>query len=189
MAVSVAVAFGIATWWLHLQQGYWAVISALLVMQSSIGGTLGASRDRFIGTLLGAAVGGVAAYVRPETMWGEAAALVLCGGALTVVAARWPSLKVAPVTSVIMIVGNAVRAGSLEAAGTRVFEITLGSLIGVLAAIFIFPAPARQAVGNRVAGTLGDLARLLALIAERLERPVRRARCRPCRCTTRSAPT
>lgn len=171
VAVSVAVAFGIASWGLHLPQGYWAVISALLVMQTSIGGTLGASRDRLIGTLLGAVVGGVAAYVRPETMWGEALALVLCAGSLTVVASRWPSLKVAPVTSVIMIVGNAVHASSLEAARDRVIEITLGSLIGVVAAILIFPAPARQAVGNRVAGTLGDLARLLGLLAQRLDNP------------------
>ncbi|HEY3813802.1 MAG TPA: FUSC family protein [Caulobacteraceae bacterium] len=171
VGVSVAVAFGIATWWRHLPQGYWAVISALLVMQTSTGGTLGASRDRLVGTLLGALVGGVAAYVRPETMWGEMLALVLCAGSLTVVAARWPSLKVAPVTSVIMIVGNAAHATSLDAARDRVIEITLGSLIGVLAAVLIFPAPARQAVGNRVAGTLGDLAHLLTLLADRLDNP------------------
>ncbi|HWE46162.1 MAG TPA: FUSC family protein [Caulobacteraceae bacterium] len=171
VAVSVALAFGIASWALHLQQGYWAVISALLVMQTSIGGTLGASRDRLVGTLLGAVVGGVAAFVRPETMWAEALALVLCAGSLTIVAARWPSLKVAPVTSVIMIVGNAAHATSLIAARDRVLEITLGSVIGVVAAIFIFPAPARQVVGSRVAGTLGDLARLLALLADQLDNP------------------
>jgi hypothetical protein len=171
VAVSVAAAFAIASWWLNLPQGYWAVISALLVVQPSIGGTLGASRDRFVGTIVGAIVGGLASYLRPETPWGEMLALVICAGALTVVAARWPALRIAPVTSVIMIVGNATHAGSLEAAVTRVFEITVGSLVGVVAALLIFPAPARQAVANRVAWTLGDLARLMGLLAARLETP------------------
>jgi uncharacterized membrane protein YccC len=171
VAVSVGAAYAIASWWLKLPQGYWAVISALLVVQTSIGGTLGASRDRFLGTLVGALVGGFAAYVRPDTAWGELLALVLCSGPLTVVAARWPNLRIAPVTSVIMIVGAVNPADSLHAAQTRVLEITIGSVIGVLAAILIFPAPARRAVATRVAGTLGDLSRLLALYADRLEAP------------------
>jgi uncharacterized membrane protein (UPF0136 family) len=169
VAVSVAAAFSIASWGLHLTQGYWAVISALLVVQTSIGGTLAASRDRLIGTALGAVVGGAAAYLRPETPWGELIALVVCAGSLTVVAARWTSFRIAPVTAVIMIVGNATHVGSLHAAGERVIEISLGSIIGVLTTLLIFPAPARHAVAARVAGTLGDLARLLGLYVERIE--------------------
>src|SRR5262249_4262362 len=108
---------------------------------------------------------------RPETPWGEMLALVISAGLLTVVAARWPALRIAPVTAVIMIVGNPTHAGSIESAEARVIAIVVGSIVGVVAALLIFPAPARQAVANRVAGTLGDLARLMALLAARLETP------------------
>ena len=49
----------------HLPQGYWAAISALIVMQSNVGATLTASRTRLAGTAVGAVVGGL--FV---SMWG-----------------------------------------------------------------------------------------------------------------------
>ncbi|MBB6255339.1 putative membrane protein YccC [Nitrospirillum iridis] len=39
----------------NLPQGFWAVITAIMVMQASIGGSLKAAVDRFAGTLSGAA--------------------------------------------------------------------------------------------------------------------------------------
>jgi uncharacterized membrane protein YccC len=41
MTVAAVLAFA-AAWAFALPQGYWAVISAVVVMQSSLGGTLGA---------------------------------------------------------------------------------------------------------------------------------------------------
>ena len=55
-----AIAAGLAYWFaslLHLPGAYWAAISAIIVMQSEVGATVLASRDRFIGTILGAVVG------------------------------------------------------------------------------------------------------------------------------------
>lgn len=43
----------------HLPQGYWAAITALIVMQSNVGATVSASRTRLAGTAVGAVVGGV----------------------------------------------------------------------------------------------------------------------------------
>src|SRR5580658_2767022 len=43
----------------HLPEGYWAAISALIVMQSNVGATLSASRTRLAGTAIGAVVGGL----------------------------------------------------------------------------------------------------------------------------------
>jgi len=40
-------------WWialrLGLREGYWGAISAIIVLQSNFGATIGASRDRFLG--------------------------------------------------------------------------------------------------------------------------------------------
>jgi uncharacterized membrane protein YgaE (UPF0421/DUF939 family) len=41
----------------HLPGGYWAAISAIVVMQSEVGATVMASRDRLAGTAMGAVVG------------------------------------------------------------------------------------------------------------------------------------
>src|SRR5580704_4334527 len=61
-AIKTAVA-GLASMYVarlfHLPEGYWAAISALIVMQSNVGATLSASRTRLAGTAVGAVVGGV----------------------------------------------------------------------------------------------------------------------------------
>jgi uncharacterized membrane protein YccC len=40
-----------------LKEGYWALITAVVVTQPALGDTLAASRNRVLGTLIGAAVG------------------------------------------------------------------------------------------------------------------------------------
>src|SRR5450755_2793448 len=48
-------------WWLALRfglhDGYWGSISAIIVLQSNVGSTVNASRDRLLGTVIGAALG------------------------------------------------------------------------------------------------------------------------------------
>src|SRR5262245_831934 len=56
-AVAAAHAYLVANGF-GLPQGYWAVITAMLVIQSSIGASLGLAIDRLVATLIGAAVGG-----------------------------------------------------------------------------------------------------------------------------------
>ena len=48
---------------LHLPGGYWAAISAIVVMQSEVGATVMASRDRLAGTAMGAVVGLLTSFV------------------------------------------------------------------------------------------------------------------------------
>jgi uncharacterized membrane protein YccC len=58
--IRTAVAAVLAYWiteLLHLPGGYWASISSIVVMQSEVGATMVASRDRIAGTALGATVG------------------------------------------------------------------------------------------------------------------------------------
>jgi len=168
VALAAAASFALATAF-DLPQGFWAVITAIVVVQTSIGGTLVASRDRLIGTGVGALVGAVFGSVTPSNPWAEAVGLALAVGSLGLAASIKPSLKIAPVTAVIMIIGSATsQHGFAEAAGLRVIGIALGGIIGVLVTLFIFPARARDAVSTSVQNTLGDLSRLLVLYAQRL---------------------
>ncbi|HMD48989.1 MAG TPA: FUSC family protein, partial [Bryobacteraceae bacterium] len=61
----------------HLPQGYWAAISALIVMQSNVGATLTASRTRLAGTAVGAAVGGLFVSLWGANTWGFALAVAI----------------------------------------------------------------------------------------------------------------
>jgi uncharacterized membrane protein YgaE (UPF0421/DUF939 family) len=58
--IRTALAAVLAYWitgLLHLSGNYWAAISAIVVMQSEVGATVIASRDRLAGTAMGAVVG------------------------------------------------------------------------------------------------------------------------------------
>ena len=146
----------------NLPQGYWAVFTVVIVMQGSIGGTLTASLDRMKGTLLGAVVGGIAAFLRPHTPLGLGLALGLSVAITALAAAIRPTLKVAPVTSVIMLVSPTVGMNPLEAALLRVLEIAFGSVIGVLTTLFVFPARSTAVVAQNARSALN----LAAEIAE-----------------------
>lgn len=171
VAVAAAASYALATVF-SLPQGYWAVITAIVVVQASLGATVGASRDRMIGTAAGAAVGALAAWLAPKTLGGEIAALAVSVGVLGWAAAARPSLKIAPVTAVIMILGStSSQRGFLEAAGLRVAEIAVGAAIGLAVALFVFPARARDIVSAKAQEVMKDLAELLGLYAARLDSP------------------
>ena len=65
MTVSALATFGVAEA-LGLSQGFWAVITALIVTQSNVGGSLKAALDRFAGSLLGAVYGSAVAFAIPH---------------------------------------------------------------------------------------------------------------------------
>src|SRR5580698_11627864 len=59
-AAKTALSAGLC-WWLAtrfgLHDGYWGAISAIIVLQSNFGATITASRDRVLGTMIGALLG------------------------------------------------------------------------------------------------------------------------------------
>src|SRR5580698_7373225 len=121
---------------LRLPEGYWATISALIVMQSNVGATLTASRTRLAGTAVGAIVGG--AFV---ALWGDS----IPGFALAVAVAfflcfvlRLPdSQRLATVTvAIIMLIGRPVSPWSL--ALHRFIEVSLGILIALVISLTLW---------------------------------------------------
>jgi uncharacterized membrane protein YccC len=87
-----------------LPQGYWAVFSAIIIMQASVGGSVKATIDRVIGTIGGAVAGGAVGYFVPhESVLSLGVALAIALVPLTLVAALWPNYRVAPLTAVIVL--------------------------------------------------------------------------------------
>ncbi|MES2072963.1 MAG: FUSC family protein [Pseudomonadota bacterium] len=115
---------------LHLPQTHWAVISALVVVQGTLGTTLRAGRDRILGTVFGAACGALAGTVYG---WGWPMPLLLLAAlAPAVLLASWRrSFRTAPIAAMIVVSSLSSHSSALTAALLRVAEISLGAAIGV----------------------------------------------------------
>jgi len=137
LAYALAMLFG-------LPQGYWAVFSAIIIMQASVGGSVKAAIDRLIGTLGGAIAGGVVAFFVPHNdPISLGIALVIALAPLTLVAAINPNYRIAPLTAVIVLLTpGAQQLGPVGSAFYRILEITLGSVIGLVVALLLMPARA-----------------------------------------------
>lgn len=164
IAVGAVVAFYLATA-LRLPHPYWSVISAIVVIQTSVGGSvLTVARDRSIGTLVGAVVGGVVAFARPEGVNWMMAGLAASVAGLAFFGTGRPWLKVAPVTAAIVIAGAAGPEGPAQLALDRVMEILVGSGVGVVAILLLFPHHARQTFKLQAREAAGKAAALLELV-------------------------
>ena len=131
-------------WWishlLGLTDGYWGSISAVIVLQSSVGATVTASRDRLIGTLIGAAFGISFSFLGAlpwNYFFAVAAAIITC--ALLGLRA---SVRLAGVTiTIVMLVHQS--GPRWEIPMFRVTEVALGILMALAVSSFVFPDRAR----------------------------------------------
>jgi uncharacterized membrane protein YccC len=163
VAALLAFALGRA---LGLAQGYWAVFTAIIVMQTSLGGSFGAALDYFIGTLAGAVYGVAVALILPLGSLGMLGlALAVTVGPLALLAAIRRNFRVAPITGAILLLIPATQqTGVLGPAIGRVIEIAIGSGVGVLVARFVLPARAHNLVAETAADILRLSARLVAVL-------------------------
>jgi uncharacterized membrane protein YccC len=143
---------------LGFEHGYWAVITAIIVMQTSVGGSLKAAVDRLLGTMAGALYGaGIAVLIPHATTTGLATAMAVAILPLALLAAVKPSFKVAPITAFIVLVPlSGAEAPPLTYALERILEISIGSLVGMATSLLILPARAHNVLA-RVAAKAADL--------------------------------
>jgi uncharacterized membrane protein YccC len=149
---------------LGLQQGYWAVFTAIVVMQASTSGSLLAALDYFIGTLAGAVYGtAVALMVPTNNVWMLGLALAISVGPLAFLAAIRRDFRVAPITAVIiLIIPSLQHVNAFDQALGRVIEIAIGSGTGIVVSRMVFPARTHAVVADTTADILRLSARLIA---------------------------
>jgi len=173
VTIAGTLAFAI-TKFFNLPQGYWAAITAVVITQASVGGSLKAAIERFLGTLAGAVYGGmVAALVPHGSPLGMGLAVAFGVFPLALLASIKPSFRVAPVTGLIMLLPPAGQAiGPLAAAIDRVAEITLGNIVGVVVSLFVLPARAHTLMMEAAAKVVSLNASLIELhVSELLAEP------------------
>src|SRR5229473_2283110 len=164
MSAAGLITFAIAHL-LGLTQIYWAVLTAVIVMQASIGGSLKAMIDRFIGTIGGAGWGVVVTLTLPhQSMLSTGLALAVALVPLAAAVAFRPGYRIAPVTAVIVLLAYPDQTGIVEAALDRVLEIGLGGVVALGVALLVAPARAQDllsAAGRDALALMADQVKLL----------------------------
>jgi uncharacterized membrane protein YccC len=164
-ALAIAMALG-------LKLPLWAVLTSLIVTQMSVGRSLKATRDYLVGTVGGAIYGGAVAVLIPHTGEGALlAVLVLAVAPLAFLAAINPSLNVATVTAVIVLLLPMMNhATPLDSAIDRVLEVTVGAITGLLVSFFVLPSRAHSLIRVNAAHMLDLIAAVLAELLAGLTR-------------------
>ena len=162
VTIAALVALALAQF-LQLPLPLWAVLTAVIVTQMSVGRSLKATFDYLVGTLGGAIYGGAIGVVIPHSSEiALLAVLALAVAPLTFIAAINPRFSVAPVTAIIVllipILTNATPAAS---ALDRVMEVAIGGITGLIVSFFLLPSNAHPLVAAAAARTLDQMARAL----------------------------
>lgn len=130
-------------WWLAsrlgLHDGYWGAISAIIVLQSNFGATITASRDRVLGTVIGALLGfsfSLLDIVPWNYILAVFSAIVICG----LLGFRSSSRLAGVTITIIMLVQSS---SHWMLALTRVGQVLLGILVAVAVSTLVFPDRAR----------------------------------------------
>jgi uncharacterized membrane protein YccC len=129
-AVAAMVSYLIARLF-RLPEAYWAPISTLIVMQSTLGAALPISAQRFAGTAIGAAVGAATATYFPGNLWAFGAAVFLIGVLCAVLRIERSAYRYASVTlAIVMLVTRSTSPWRI--AIERFFEVSLGIAVGLI---------------------------------------------------------
>ncbi len=125
-------------WAIGLKEGYWALITSIVVTQPAFKDTVAASRLRVLGTVIGAGVGLVALWGAQRgwpQFWLFWAALV----PLAALTAVRPNLRLCCITLVVVVL---LPAGGepYTRAFDRIFAILLGTVASILVSVAVVAA-------------------------------------------------
>jgi uncharacterized membrane protein YccC len=150
--------------WLNVPLVLWAVLTAVIVTQTSVGRSLKATIDYFVGTFGGAVYAGTVAALIPHG--GEFAllgVLALAVAPLVALAAINSSFNVAPFTAIIVVLAPTLTHSTpIESAFYRVIEVALGALTGLFVSVTVLPERAHTLA-------IEAAARMLELMAQALQ--------------------
>lgn len=151
LALKTALAAGLCYWLATLaglQDGYWGSISAIIVLQSNVGSTVTASRDRLIGTLIGAGFGAVFSLLGTG-IWPYVAAVITAMLTCGLLGLK-NSTRLAGVTVTILMLVH--RTGSNWTMPLhRVIEVLFGIVVALAISTLVFPSRAKMRLRDGLA--------------------------------------
>lgn len=140
--------------------GLWTILTAVIVTQVSIGGSLRATIEYMIGTLGGAIYAAALGVLVPHsTAASQAFVLALAIAPLALAAAINSSFRVAPFSAVlVLLIGGAIGESAAGSATTRVLEVALGGIVAVAVSVLVLPERANRLGLEAAAGILNRMA-------------------------------
>lgn len=163
MTAAALLAFALAQIWNIPLNGLWVVLTAVVVTQMSVGGSLRATSEYVLGTIGGAVYAATIGVLVPHTTTlALAGVLALTIAPLAFAAAVNQSFRSAPFTgAIVLLISGQFGEGTVESALYRLLEVALGGGVAVAVSLLVLP--------DRAFGLgLGAAARLLDLLAELL---------------------
>ena len=142
---------------LGLPQGFWAVMTAILVTQANVGASLGLAAERLGGSLLGVIVGGAVAVALADAQELKFAGLAVTVLVLGFFSARRPSLRIACVTAAIVVLGDPRLGPPIASAENRMIEVVVGTIVALLTSLTVFPSRAGPSFAAHVTRTFTPL--------------------------------
>ena len=154
--------------------GLWAVLTAIVVSQVSVGGSLRATIEYNIGTLAGAVYAAAVGLVIPHaTPVSQAVALAVSVAPMAVAAAISPAFRVAPFSAVlVLLIGSELGESPIVSALTRVVEVAIGGTVAVLVSVVVFPERADRMGLGAASQILDQMADLLPKFLARVSRDI-----------------
>ncbi|MFT9221516.1 FUSC family protein [Gluconobacter oxydans] len=156
--VSVVVAWIVGSL-MHLQETIWALVTALIVTQSSISQTMTTARDQISGTLIGA-LAGVCAVVLEITTGLRWIPFWIMLAPLVFLSAIQPTLRFACITLMIVYLFPSQGSPFLPMI-TRLLAIVVGVAVSIVVSFFILHSSARKQAFHTAARLLRRMDQLL----------------------------
>jgi uncharacterized membrane protein YgaE (UPF0421/DUF939 family) len=125
-----------------LPESYWAAITTIVIMQSTLGAAWTVSKQRFAGTALGAAMGALLTVYAAQNVAAFGAGIFVLGLICALLRIGRNAFRYAGITlTIIMLIARAQPAWMIAA--DRFLEISVGIVVGLLlTAVWPEPEPA-----------------------------------------------
>ena len=132
----------------RLPESYWAPITTLVIEQSSLGAALAVSWQRFVGTILGSAIGAIVAYLSGEYALAFGASVFVLGVLRTLTKSDLNGYRFGAVTVAIVLL--VPRTGPpWRIALHRFAEVSIGIVVAVIMALLWAEKEARSSNNDR----------------------------------------
>lgn len=166
MTALAAVASYLVADFLRLPEAYWAVISSIIVMQSSVGATVGASWNRLAGTGVGAMVGAVFGSI-----WGDHVLAFGIAVGLTVwlcsLLGLLDSYRLAGVTVGVVMLFGREEPSYWVIAVRRFLEVSVGIVVSLVVMGMTWSSRARKRLREKLVDTLIEMSLLYEAVLRR----------------------
>ncbi len=168
ITTAALLALGLAQFGDFPLHGLWAVLTAIVVTQISVGASLQATTEYVVGTICGAIYASAVVVLLPHQSWPAlTGVMILTVAPLALVAAFDSKFRVAPFTAVLVLfISNEFHQSPLEAGIYRVLEVLIGGVSALVVSVLVLPARSHARAIEAAADLLERFAEVMpALLA------------------------